>query len=125
MKGVIALIMLLPFVGCATLINGNRQNVSFNSVPIGATVKTGSGDTCLTPCIMNLRRSMSETVLIEKEGYEVSTAILTKKFSPWILLNLWFFPGFIVDLATKDYYDLDPDTVYTAMVKKVEPVAVK
>ncbi|WP_169053530.1 PEGA domain-containing protein [Alteraurantiacibacter aquimixticola] len=55
--------------GCATVINGTNQEYQVNSTPEGATVSFTSGDTCVTPCEIELRRKDDQRVDISLDGY--------------------------------------------------------
>ena len=64
------LLSLLFIQGCATSQQGTEQNVSFSSIPSGASVKTSHGFSCpLTPCKIKLPRNKSFEAVISKPGF--------------------------------------------------------
>lgn len=42
--------------GCATVTRGSSEDVQFNSTPSGATVTTSLGNSCVTPCTIEIGR---------------------------------------------------------------------
>lgn len=62
---------LLPiFTGCATITRGTSEAYQVVSDPPGALVTLSTGETCITPCAIDKKRSESFLVTIEKTGYE-------------------------------------------------------
>lgn len=45
-------IALLALAGCASVTRGSTNEVNFTSAPTGALVKTSTGQSCTTPCMM-------------------------------------------------------------------------
>lgn len=56
--------------GCATITRGTTNDVSFNSAPMGAIVTTSVGQTCMTPCMMEIPRDQSFTAIFNLEGFD-------------------------------------------------------
>src|SRR5258708_24559699 len=72
----------LPCVGCASVTRGTTENISIASTPAGATAEISGLEiptACLTPCVVQAKRSADITVTINKEGYEPQTIPLTKE----------------------------------------------
>ena len=59
--------------GCATVMHGTSQPVSFQTVPPGADAELISGPKCKTPCQYSLKRGKDTRVTITMEGYEPAT----------------------------------------------------
>jgi len=79
--GVLTMTML-AITGCATITRGTTEALVINSNPPGAQVQMSSGNTCVTPCSVELKRKHDYHVKIAKAGYEpveanVSSQIVT------------------------------------------------
>ena len=59
----------MSLAGCATVVNGVHQDLSFASDPEGAVVALSTGQSCTTPCEYSLRRGDDLRVDFHKEGY--------------------------------------------------------
>ncbi len=71
-----------PCCGCASVTRGTTENISISSTPPGATAELSGLDnptSCLTPCVVVVKRSADITVTINKEGYEPQVIPLTKE----------------------------------------------
>jgi hypothetical protein len=74
------LIALLPLTGaCATITRGTSEAWTVTSDPSGAEVKLSTGQECITPCTLKLKRKESFTVTIHKPGYRtVTTQVISQ-----------------------------------------------
>lgn len=72
MRNGICLMALLVFfsVGCSTIFNGTRQNVSINSNIPGANVIVDGKVIGQTPFAGEIARTKKMKIVLEKEGYE-------------------------------------------------------
>ncbi len=61
---------LLATQGCATITRGTSEDYAIHTNPPGALVKLSSGQECVTPCTLKLKRKNSFTATISKKGYE-------------------------------------------------------
>ena len=113
-KKAITMVAVLAFCfsGCATIFVGKNQTVSFNSKPEAASVKVGpfSGT---TPYTTKIPKNKGYLIEYSKEGYQRETMELEKRFDPVYLVNILFWPGLIVDLATGAMFKYDP-AIYRA-----------
>ena len=66
--GVLAASALLA--GCATITRGTNQNFVVESTPSEANVKLSTGQTCVTPCTLRMKRKSEFAVTISKDGYQ-------------------------------------------------------
>jgi hypothetical protein len=79
---VLAAAIALPCVGCASMTRGTTENISIATTPAGATAEITGLEiptACVTPCVVQAKRSADITVTINKEGYEPQTIPLTKE----------------------------------------------
>lgn len=75
---ILGLTMLVMGSGCATITRGTTEAWVVESEPAGAQVRLSSGQTCTTPCTLELKRKNNFGVEIEKEGYDrVSTQVVS------------------------------------------------
>jgi hypothetical protein len=78
----LAAALALPCVGCASVTRGTTENISISSTPAGATAEVTGLDVptaCVTPCVVQAKRSADITVTVAKEGYEPQVIPLTKE----------------------------------------------
>jgi PEGA domain len=79
-----AILLLLAASGCATVVNGRTQEVTFSSDPLGAAVYVDGNNVGTTPTAANLARNASHTIKIEKPGYvpyETTTVLVESSWS--------------------------------------------
>ena len=95
MIAIIAALFLIS--GCATIVCGTTQKVTFDSEPSGAKVVIGkkkkidgqmtmvdSYDAGVTPLTVELPRRTSTMVQISMEGYEDKVVELQRTMNPWV-----------------------------------------
>jgi hypothetical protein len=116
--------LVLPCIGCASITRGTTENISISSTPPGATAELSGLDnptSCLTPCVVVVKRSADITVTINKEGYEPQVIPLTKEipgsgaagFAGNVLVGGLI--GMGVDAATGAAQDHKPNPVIVTM----------
>jgi hypothetical protein len=93
--------------GCATIINGTTQSVTFDSIPQGAEILIDGARVGVTPLTITLEKNAKKTVMIKKDGYKTISRDLTKKFDGVAVLNVFW------DLSTTD--------AITGAIKQYEP----
>jgi hypothetical protein len=120
--GIVALCVALG--GCASATRGTTEQISITSTPPGAQAEvTGleNPTACVTPCVVQVKRSADITVNITKEGYEPAAVPLTKEvvgagaagFAGNILVGGGV--GMVVDAATGAAMDHKPNPVVVTM----------
>ena len=77
----IGMISLFTLTGCATVMNGTTESYLVTSEPAGAEVQLSTGETCITPCILDKKRNSEFTVNIEKQGYKPHAVVVTNHIS--------------------------------------------
>lgn len=75
--GLVAVAAMLP--ACATVTRGTSQKYSIETTPTAANVALSTGQTCVSPCNLKLKRKDGFTVTASKEGYENATAKVESK----------------------------------------------
>jgi len=116
---------------CATISRGSRQEVSFDSIPSGATVRVAD-QSGVTPVSFQLQRGKNYEVQLEKDGYEpVVTSLERRRDLVWdtsptyvpqgadgigaatavMALLLTTTGGLAIDWLTGAMYQIDPPAV--------------
>ena len=72
MGGVVAASVLL--CGCATITRGTNQKFVVESSPSEANVRLSTGQTCVTPCTLTMKRRSDFVVTVSKDGYQTQEA---------------------------------------------------
>lgn len=94
-------ILMLAMVasGCATIIDGSSQPLTFNSSPNGARIYVNGMELGTTPLTMPVKRSKTTMILAKKNGYEDQQLVLQTK------INSWFWGNILLGLysSTTDY----------------------
>jgi hypothetical protein len=93
-------LMFLLCTGCTTILSQNPQPVAVNSSPSGATVLVNGAPMGQTPTTLQLDRKQAYTIEVQKAGSAPQAQTLTKAVDPLFFANIFFFPGFVVDVAT-------------------------
>ena len=103
--------LALGLSGCATAIRGTTQQISINSQPVGASVTLSNGQTCVTPCSLEVKRKNSLQVTVEKEGCQPQTTALVPSLAGGGVLL-----GGLVDYGTGAVYDLQPNPLHVRLI---------
>jgi hypothetical protein len=124
----LAAVLAVPCVGCASVTRGTTENISISSTPAGATAELSGLDNptaCVTPCVVVAKRNAEITVTVTKEGYEPQVIPLTKEipgagaagFAGNVLVGGLI--GMGVDAATGAAQDHKPNPVIVTL----QPIA--
>lgn len=70
--GLAAVCLLLP--ACATVTRGTKETFHIKTTPNEAQVALSTGQTCVSPCKLKLKRKESFTVTAKKDGYKEAKA---------------------------------------------------
>lgn len=104
----------LTVAGCATIFSGTDDDITFRSEPSGAAVMIDGIMVGRTPVTVPVDRpGLEDTrVTVELDGYDPMTFELDKEFNMVSILNVFVWPGFIVDALTGALFKYDR-TAYT------------
>jgi hypothetical protein len=110
--------------GCATIISGTSQSVSFSSDPPGALVNV-DGQSAMTPTSLKLKRKSSPTASFSKEGYHSTQQSIGRGVEPWIFGNILLggIIGLGVDAITGAMYKFDDTSIHVALPPQARAVA--
>ncbi|WP_316824340.1 PEGA domain-containing protein [Pedobacter miscanthi] len=94
---------------CATVFTGTKQTVQINTNPPAATVEIDGVKAGVTPLAVTLKKGFTgQTISLKLDGYDPKTFQPQTTFNAVSVVNLLFFPGFIVDAATGAMMKYDP-----------------
>ena len=112
----------LSLSACATITRGSSQKFTIESSPTEAEAKLSTGQTCVTPCTLTLKRKSKFTVTVSKEGYQSSETKVHGKVkgggAAGVAGNA-IFGGLIgagVDAASGAALSLDPNPLKVTLV---------
>jgi len=111
---VILSLLALYISGCGTIIHGKYQTIPVSSTPIGAQVRSSSGQTCICPCELTLLRDNEYVLVASLEGYEPQQQNLGKDTSGWFWGNIIAggIIGIVIDKASGSGDKLVPARVH-------------
>lgn len=112
-------ILLISMTNCSSIMNGSKQEVSFNSEPNGAKIFINGVSMGTTPTKLMLKRGETHIIEIRLDGYKTYRITTSKGITGWFWGNLICggIIGFVIDLATGNAFDIDPDTVFANLEK--------
>ena len=116
------------FAGCATIMDGSKQKVSFSSNPSSAAVTIDGKTVGSTPLTEDLSTKDIHTVKMVLAGYHPYEMTLTKTTNSWVWGNIILggFIGLGVDAITGALYKLTPEQVNADLkVKGLSSTTVK
>lgn len=85
--------VILPFAlvalaGCASIVSGRTQEVSFASNPEGVTVTVNGRILGKTPLTINLQRQSGQSLIFSKDGYKTLSMELETSINGWFWGNI-------------------------------------
>ena len=89
LTGIILFISML-LASCATIVTGDKQQLTFDSSPKGAIVSINGRQIGKTPLIIEVDRDNQYTVTFEKEGYKTFSAAMETQTDGWFWGNILF-----------------------------------
>ncbi len=115
-----ALMLFVSIVvsGCATIMEGKQQSVTFNSIPSGADVYLNGKHLGKTPLNITIDKPKENGNLkFSKDGYKTLEMTVNKKMSSWLLGNIIFGGTFgtTTDYASGALYEYDPHSIQVTL----------
>lgn len=80
-RALAALVVVSVLPGCATVVRGTKGKYTITSMPPTADVALSTGQTCVTPCKLKIKRKNGFTATISKPGYVTKTETVESKIS--------------------------------------------
>lgn len=107
--------------GCATIMDGKTQSVTYNSIPSGADVYLNGKLLGKTPLSIQVDKPKENGQLkFVKKGYKPLTVTVNKKMDSWLLGNIIFGGTFgtSTDYASGAMYEYDPGVMQVTLEPK-------
>ena len=113
------LVLAMVASGCATIIDGSSQPVTFNSSPNGARIYVNGMELGTTPLTMAVKRSKTTMILAKKNGYEDQQLALQTKTNSLFWFNIiWGGAGLFsssTDYASDAMIEYSPNMFYITL----------
>ena len=109
--------VLIILTGCATIISGTKQSITFESSPSGASVYLDGERVGVTPFTDKLKKNKYSSFRIELDGYETVSRSLGTDVDLVALLSIFWDLG-TTDLATGSAWKYDKNSYYIELQKK-------
>ncbi len=87
-KFLLALVVIGSISGCASIVSGRDQTLTFNSEPDGATVTVAGRTVGKTPLSVQINKGKQQSLTFEKEGYKTYTTQLSTTMDSWFWGNI-------------------------------------
>jgi uncharacterized protein YceK len=117
------MVVVFSLFGCATIFSGTHDQVTVVSQDADTTIMADGimkGKGTVSFDVNN--RGTHHSIMVKKEGCQDTIIQTTSNFNGVSIWNIFFWPGFLVDLATEAMFKVSPTTY---IVNPVCPVIVK
>ena len=88
--GLSAILSIMFLTGCATVISGTSQDITFESSPSGATVWLDGERYGVTPFTATLKKNKFKSFRVELDGYNTISRSLGKEVDLVALLSVFW-----------------------------------
>jgi len=116
----LSMLLILSVTGCATLFAGSAT-VPVVTNPPGAFVYINGQPVGQTPTAIALEPDRPANIQIYLPGFQPVQMWRQKSITGWFWVNLLFWPGFFVDLATGKYNKYDDTGIAIGLVPAAGP----
>ncbi len=121
----LAVLALVAFAGCASIVHQTTQQIPVTSQPAGAALTVSCGDVhndpkLVTPAVVTVhRKPVHCAISLTKPGYRTTEIALTRSMSAWYPANIVFggIVGLIVDAANGAMYNRAPSQIDVSLVR--------
>lgn len=113
---------LLTVSACAWVIDGKKQEMSFDSNEKDVEIFVNGKMMCTTPCTAEIRRSNEKLrIVAKKDGFDersLTVEHVTNKTTYFNISSLgWSWTGFTTDYSSQSIWEYQPDSFYITLVK--------
>lgn len=118
---IIILLLITPMLalGCATIVVGDKQSLTFDSEPAGVQITINGKSEGVTPATITIKKSdyQNATVVFKKEGYTDQQATLHTKTTGWFWGNILIGGLFdsTTDSSTEAMLEYEPAKFFVTM----------
>src|SRR3990167_7077841 len=102
--------LLIGLTGCASIAGDNTRQVRVTSNKPGAKIYVDNQQYGTTPATITLPNYIygGKAVTVKKAGFGEQTKVVNTAFQPVSILNVFFWPGWIIDAGTGNLVKIDP-----------------
>lgn len=113
----VACVAVSGLTGCASIIDGRSQEITFKSVPDGATVVLNGREMGKTPYTAKIDRKADQSVVFQKEGYRNENVPLATTVNGWFFGNIVLggLVGSTTDSVTGSIHEYSPSFYQVTM----------
>lgn len=113
----IVILSIFGFSGCASIITGTDQVLTFNSEPDGATVTVSGKVVGKTPLTAPINKGKNQALTFEKEGYKTHSVQLSTSLNSWFWGNILFggLVGSSTDGVSGAIHEFSPDQYFVTL----------
>jgi hypothetical protein len=72
---------IVSLSACATVTRGTSQKFNIETTPTAAEVSLSTGQQCVSPCQLKLKRKPGFTATVKKSGYQTQTVTVDSKLA--------------------------------------------
>jgi hypothetical protein len=115
MKKIFIPLLVLACTGCASIIKGNNENITINSLETGTVIYVDGAARGKDSAFVNVKKGPLHNIRVEKEGCQPVTGETGKSFDATSLLGIFIDFGLIsipIDLISGAAWKVEP-TTYT------------
>ncbi len=117
---ILGAVLLFLNSGCASLISGSTQPVTFKSSPDDVTISINGETLGKTPTILPLKRKSDNIVEFSKDGYAKQMMKMDTKMNGWVISNvIWCMAcplSTTTDYASGAAYEYAPNSYFVTLV---------
>ena len=115
-------LLAIAQIGCASIVSGQNQKISIESIPSGAQVAIDGTPAGKTPLVTKVSRKRSHEIRVRMEGYEEESRVTYKGNNYWVLGSILIgsFVGAAIDLSTGAAYTVEPDRFAVTLTERSE-----
>lgn len=114
---------LFFIASCATVLDGRKQQLAFDSNEKEVQIFVNDKFVCTTPCITDVKRKKNKIMITaKKDGFENRAMFIDGNLNSTTVINilsLWSSPfGASTDLSTGGMWQYFPNSIYVTMQKE-------
>ena len=117
MKSLLVLSSIIFFTGCATVIKGTNQDITFDSSPRGASIFLDGIRVGTTPVLLTLKKNKYKSFRIEKEGYHSISRNMSTDYDLVTLFSI-FWDYSTTDLLTGAAFQYSENAYFIELQEK-------
>ncbi|MHA1541229.1 MAG: PEGA domain-containing protein [Alphaproteobacteria bacterium] len=115
----ILILGLIVLGGCASIIDGEMQQVSINSNVKGASILVNGMQVGKTPFVGQIKRQKNVILILKKRGYPDKQFPLQTSINPTFFGNIISggTTGGLIDYSSGSWVEYSPNMIYVTMEK--------